>query len=234
MDPSSPQAQAVAKPRLRARCVCERRWPRRALSSRTPTSRCRSATAGRRVRARESPPGAGHTATGTRVALRNLVLAFPRASTRGLDRICRPHRARARRRARLTPGLAGSVRSMPCCPTQVCRAARHCLAARRRASLGHLDLATYPSAGMLDRPTRSWVLRSSRLEEVEDVLRARCRPKSKEMVIRVGEGPAAADRHEARVSDLREDHGCNLQHSHPTRQSRADARDQIRPRAPAW
>src|SRR3989441_6191455 len=31
--------------------------PRRALSRRTPTSRCRSAAAGRRVRARESPPG---------------------------------------------------------------------------------------------------------------------------------------------------------------------------------
>jgi hypothetical protein len=45
--------------------------PRRALSSRTPTSRCRSASAGRRVRARESPPGAGRAATGTRVALRS-------------------------------------------------------------------------------------------------------------------------------------------------------------------
>jgi len=29
-------------------------------------------------------------------------------------------------------------------------------------------------------------------------------------VIRVGEGPTAADRHEARVSDLREDHGRNF------------------------
>lgn len=45
--------------------------PRRALSSQTPTSRCRSATAGRQVRARESPLGAGHAATGTRVALRS-------------------------------------------------------------------------------------------------------------------------------------------------------------------
>ena len=44
--------------------------PRRALSSRTPTSRCRSATAGRQVRARESPPGAGHAATGIRAARR--------------------------------------------------------------------------------------------------------------------------------------------------------------------
>ena len=43
---------------------------RRALSSQTPTSRCRSAAADRQARARESPPGAGHAATGTRVALR--------------------------------------------------------------------------------------------------------------------------------------------------------------------
>ena len=43
---------------------------RRALSSQTPTSRCRSATAGRQLRARESTLGAGRAATGTRVALR--------------------------------------------------------------------------------------------------------------------------------------------------------------------
>jgi hypothetical protein len=60
---------------------------------------------------------------------------------------------------------------------------------------------------MLDRPTRSWVLRLDRLEEVKDVLRARCRPESEEMVIRISEGPTPADRHEARVPDLREDHG---------------------------
>jgi hypothetical protein len=68
---------------------------------------------------------------------------------------------------------------------------------------------------MLDRLTRSWVLRLSRLEQVKDVLRARCRPESQELVIRIGEGPTAADRHEARVSDLREDHGWHLYHLHP-------------------
>jgi hypothetical protein len=44
--------------------------PRRALSSQTLTSRSRSATAGRQVRARESTPEAVHAATGTQVALR--------------------------------------------------------------------------------------------------------------------------------------------------------------------
>jgi hypothetical protein len=56
--------------------------PRRALSTRTPTSRCRSATAGRRVRARESPPGAGRAATGTRVALRSRPLLPARQHVR--------------------------------------------------------------------------------------------------------------------------------------------------------
>jgi hypothetical protein len=87
--------------------------------------------------------------------------------------------------------------------------------AGRRASLDHLDLATHPGAGMLNRLTRSWVLRLSRLEQVKDVLRARCRPKSQKLVIRIGEGPTAADRHEARVSNLREDHGWNFYHLHP-------------------
>ena len=40
------------------------------LLRRTPTSRYRSAPAGPRARAPESPPGVGHAAIGTRVALR--------------------------------------------------------------------------------------------------------------------------------------------------------------------
>ena len=103
------------------------------------------------------------------------------------------------------PGLASGVGGMTCCPTQVSGRGHRMTA--RRASLGHLDLATYPGTGMLDGQTRSWVVRLNRLEQVQDVLRARCRPKSQEMVVGVGEGPAAADRHEARVSDLWEDHG---------------------------
>ena len=102
-------------------------------------------------------------------------------------------------------GLAGSVRGMPCCSTQVsCRA--HCMAARR-ASLGHRDLATHPGAGLRDRLSWSGVLRLSRREEVKNVLRARCRPQGEELVICIGEGPTAADRHEPRVALFREDHG---------------------------
>src|SRR5262249_45987712 len=84
-------------------------------------------------------------------------------------------------------------------------------------------------SGMLDRLTRSQVLRLSRLEEVKDVLRARCRPKSEEPVIGIGEGPTAADRHEARVWDLREDHGGYSCCLHPPNTLGRRTRDQAHP-----
>ncbi len=82
--------------------------------------------------------------------------------------------------------------------------------AARRASLHHRDLTTHPGASVLDRFTWSWVLKLNRLEQVKDVLRARRRPKSEEMMIRISEGPTATKRNEARVLNLREDHGCAL------------------------
>ena len=132
----------------------------------------------------------------------SLAIAIRRASPDSLDRISR--RAEfVRGDVRDGPGLACSVRGMPRWPAQV-SGCGHRMAARR-ASLGHRHLAAHPGAGMLDRLTRSRVLRLDRLKEVKDVFRARCRPESQEMVIRIGEGPAAADRHEARVCDLRKD-----------------------------
>ena len=147
-----------------------------------------------------------------------LTLASCHASTCGLDRIG-GRTEFMRGDVRDGPGLASSVSGMPGGPTQV-SGRGHCLAGRR-ASLGHLDLATCPGASMLDRLTRPWVLRLSRLEEVKDVLRARCRPKSEQLVIRISEGPTAADRHEARVPDLREDHGWHSFCLHPPKHPRA-------------
>ncbi len=132
-----------------------------------------------------------------------LALAFRRGSTCGLDRVGGGSKV-VRGDVRNGPGLARSVGGMSGCSTQVSGRA-HCMAAGR-TSLGHRDLATHPSAGMLDRLTRSWVVWLSQLEKVKNVLCARCRPKSEEMVIRVGKGPTAANRHEARISDLRDDH----------------------------
>ena len=129
-----------------------------------------------------------------------VALTLRRGSTCGLDRIGSSTEF-VRGDVGDGSGLASSVRGMPCSPTQVSGRA-HRMAARR-ASLHNLDLATHPSAGLLDRLTRSWVLRLSRLEQVKNVLCARCRPKSQKLVIRIGQGATAADRHKARVSDLR-------------------------------
>src|SRR5213082_2698971 len=132
-----------------------------------------------------------------------LALSFRRGRTCGLDRIGG--------RTQLVRGdvrddccLASSICGMPGCPAQA-SSRGHCMAACQ-ASLGHRDLATRPGAGMLDRPARSRILRPSRLEEVKNVLRAQCRPKSEELMIRIGEGSTTADRHETRVAVFREDH----------------------------
>jgi hypothetical protein len=96
------------------------------------------------------------------------------------------------------PALASSVCGMPRCPTPV--SGRGHRLAGRRASLRHLDVASYAGASMLDRLTRSSVFGLIRLEPVKDVLRARCRPKGQELVIRIGERPTPADRHTKRES----------------------------------
>ena len=132
-----------------------------------------------------------------------LSLSFRRGSACGLDRIGG--------RAELVRGdvchdrrLAGSERGMACRPSEV--SGRGHGMATRRASLGHLDLAPHPGARLLNRLTRSWVSRPSRLEVVKYVLCARCRPQGEEMVVRIGERPTAADSHETRVANFGEDH----------------------------
>src|SRR5919198_2758533 len=135
---------------------------------------------------------------------RCLALACRCSSTGGLDRIGG--------RAQLVRGdmgdgrgLASGVRGVPCNPTQV--SGRTHRVAPGCTRFHHLDLATHPGTGMLDRMTRSWVPGSNRLEAAEDVLRAGGGPESEELVIRVLESPTTADRYEARIPDSREDHG---------------------------
>ncbi len=102
------------------------------------------------------------------------------------------------------PGLARGVRGLPWRPAQVSGCPHRMSACR--ASLHHRDLAPRPGPGLGDCLARARVPRPGRLEEPKDVLRAQGSPQSQKTVIRVGEGPATADRHEARVPDLREDH----------------------------
>src|SRR5919202_287785 len=93
-----------------------------------------------------------------------LALSLGRGSTCGLDRIG-GRTELVRGDVCDGRGLAGSVRGMPCCPTQV--SGRGVCMAGRCASLGHRDLATHPGAGLLDRLARPQVGRSRRLEEVQ-------------------------------------------------------------------
>src|SRR5438132_3251838 len=129
-----------------------------------------------------------------------LALSFRSGGTCGLDRICGRTELVCRdvcddRR------LAGGVRGMAWRPTQI-SGRGHCMASCR-ACLGHGDLAARPGAPEFDRATRSRVLGPSRLEEVQDVFRARCRPQGEEMVIRISEAPTAArSRSEEHTSEL--------------------------------
>src|SRR2546423_13114340 len=87
-----------------------------------------------------------------------LALSFRCGSTGGLDRVGGCSEL-VRGDVRDDSCLAGGVCSMACCPTQVsCR--RHCMAARC-SGLGHWDLAAHPGPELLNRVTRSAVLRPS-------------------------------------------------------------------------
>jgi len=133
----------------------------------------------------------------------DLARSFRRASTGGLDRVG-GRTELVRSDVCDGCGLPGSVRGMPCCPMQV--SGRGVCMAGGISSLGHRDLAVHPRAELLDRLTRSRVPGPARLEEVKDVLGARCRPQGEELVIRIGKSPTAADRHETTVAGFRKDH----------------------------
>ncbi len=133
----------------------------------------------------------------------SLLLALHRGSTRCSYRVGSSAKF-VRGDMRDDGGLAGGIGGMPGSSAQVPGRAHRM--ATRRASLHHFHLATRPPAGMFDRLARSSIRRPSQLEEVEHMLRAGRRPQRQQSVIRVGERPAAADRHEARISDRRKDH----------------------------
>jgi hypothetical protein len=100
---------------------------------------------------------------------RRLGLTVRRSSTCGLD--CIGSRTEfVGSDVRHGAGLASRVCSVTRCPSLVSRRS-HGMAARC-ARLHHRDLATGPGAGVLDGLTRSWILRVSRFEQVQDVLSA--------------------------------------------------------------
>ena len=113
-------------------------------------------------------------------------------------------------------GLAGSVRGMPRCPTQV--SGRGVCMAGRRAGLSPRDLTARPRTPEVDRPTWTVVLRPCLLEVMQHVLRAVSRPHRQKAVIVVLEGPAATHGDEPRIPDLGENHRLPVSLLCPRRQ----------------
>ena len=136
-------------------------------------------------------------------AASRLALVFSRCRPRGPDRVGRGTELVGRHVANRR-GLAGSVRGMPCCPTQL--SGRGVCMAGRRAGLSPRDLTPRPSTPEVDRPTWTVVLRPCLLEVVQHVLRAVGRPDREETMMVVSEGPAATHSDEPRIADLGEDH----------------------------
>jgi DNA-binding CsgD family transcriptional regulator len=82
--------------------------------------------------------------------------------------------------------------------------------ATRRSGLRHPDLAARPCPNLLDRLAGPRVRGLHRLEEVQNVLRARSSPQSQEPMVGVRKRPPTADGDEAGVALFGEDHGVNI------------------------
>jgi hypothetical protein len=136
-------------------------------------------------------------------AASRLALVFNHCRPRRLDRVGRSTELVSRHMAHRR-GLAGSVRGMPCCPTQV--SGRCVCMAGRRAGLSPRDLTPRPGTPEVDRPTWTVIIRPCLLEVVQHVLRAVSRPDRQKAVIVVSEAAAATHRDEPRISDLGKDH----------------------------
>jgi hypothetical protein len=123
--------------------------------------------------------------------------------TRGLDRVGRGTelvRGDVRHRRR----LAGGERGVPSSSAQL-SSGSHGMTGRR-TGLRHPDLTARPGANLIDRVAGPWIRGLLGLEEVQNVLCARCCPQSQEPMVGVRERAPATDRDEARVALLGEDH----------------------------
>jgi len=179
--------------------------PSRPVNNRRRTSRSRFATADPLRRVRESHPGAGRAANGTRTCRR----AHPpvrRPPHEGLDRV-----------GRSTKLVCGDMRHHGCLAGSVCGVAsgsgqlsgRSHGMAPRRSALGHPDLAARPGPNLRDRLAGPRVGGLHRLEEVHNVLRACGSPPSQEPMVGVGKRPPTADGDEAGIAIVGQDHGGN-------------------------
>ncbi len=136
-----------------------------------------------------------------------LALVASRCRPRRLDRIGRGTELVGSYMADRS-GLAGSVRGMPCRPTQV--SGRGVCMAGRSAGLCPRDLTPRPGTPHVDRMTWTVVLRPRVFEMVQHVLRAVSRPDPQKAVMVVLEAAAATHCDEPRIPDLGEDHTLAL------------------------
>ena len=121
----------------------------------------------------------------------------------GPDRVCGGAQLVGRHVAH-RGGLAGGVRGMPGCPTQV--PGRGVGMAGRSAGLSPPDLTPRPRAPQLDGPAWTVVPRPCLLEEVEHMLRAVGGPRREEVMIRFLEAAAATHGDEPGIADLGQNH----------------------------
>jgi len=124
---------------------------------------------------------------------------FRRGGTCGLDRIG-GRTELVRRNVRDDRRLASGVCGMAWRPLRSLAAAIAWPPAERVSVMVISPRAQARPSSIARRGRRS--SGPSRLEEIQDVFRARCRPQGEEVVIRISEGPTAADRHETRVAFL--------------------------------
>jgi hypothetical protein len=82
--------------------------------------------------------------------------------------------------------------------------------ATRRSGLRHPDLAERPCPNLLDRLAWPRIRRLNRLEEIQNVLRARGSPQGQKPMVGILKGPPTADGDEAGVAVFGEDHGRTI------------------------
>jgi hypothetical protein len=130
-------------------------------------------------------------------------VVFSRRRPRSPDRVGRGSEFVGRHMAHRR-GLGGSVRGMPCRPTQV--SGRGVRMAGRRAGVSPRNLTPRPGTPEVDRPTWTVVLRPCLLEVVQHMLRAVSRPHREKTMMVVLEDPPTTHGDEPRIPDLGEDH----------------------------
>jgi hypothetical protein len=77
-------------------------------------------------------------------------------------------------------------------------------------SIHHLHIPASPGTGRVDRVPRASIRWLAVLEEAQHMFRALGSPQCQKLMIGISECPATADRYQARIADLRQDHAISV------------------------